>query len=305
MPGLTAPSDYSQEPLRHPSLIINAKEPFNAEPPRSALISSYITPVHFFYKRNHGPIPLVDDIERMLPKYNVTATLQEEKGGPYKASIPLIQASNPEADVLLAYEMNGEPLNRDHGYPLRVIVPGVIGARSVKWLDSISINAEECQGFFMQKDYKMFPPSVDWSNIDWSARRPQMDFPIQCAICSLEDVDHIKPGKVTVSGYAVAGGGRGIERVDISVDGGKNWIEATRYQKIGVPYVADSLSSYKWAWVFFEITVDILRNTEIVAKAVDSAANVQPEKVEEIWNVRGILNNSWHRVQVGVGRSSI
>ncbi|KAE8652262.1 hypothetical protein Csa_022470 [Cucumis sativus] len=368
-------------------------EPFNAEPPRSALISSYITPVHFFYKRNHGPIPLVDDIERycvsinglienpkelfmndirMLPKYNVTATLQcagnrrtamskvrkvkgvgwdistlgnavwggakladvlelvgvskfsyctqkggkhvefvsvdkceEEKGGPYKASIPLIQASNPEADVLLAYEMNGEPLNRDHGYPLRVIVPGVIGARSVKWLDSISINAEESQGFFMQKDYKMFPPSVDWSNIDWSARRPQMDFPVQCAICSLEDVDRIKPGKVTVSGYAVAGGGRGIERVDISIDGGKNWIEATRYQKIGVAYVADSLSSYKWAWVFFEITVDIQRNTEIVAKAVDSAANVQPEKVEEIWNVRGILNNSWHRVQVGVGRSKI
>lgn len=66
----------------------------------------------------------------------------------------------------------------------------------------------------------------------------------------------------------MAGGGRGIERVDISIDGGKNWIEATRYQKIGVAYVADSLSSYKWAWVFFEITVDIQRNTEIVAKAV-------------------------------------
>lgn len=96
-------------------------------------------------------------------------------------------------------------LNRDHGYPLRVIVPGVIGARSVKWLDSINIIAEECQvctcvniqyddticlpmhlvcstalqGFFMQKDYKMFPPSVDWDNINWSTRRPQMDFPVQ------------------------------------------------------------------------------------------------------------------------------
>ncbi|OMO92929.1 hypothetical protein COLO4_17205 [Corchorus olitorius] len=368
-------------------------EPFNAEPPRSALVSSYVTPVDLFYKRNHGPIPVVDDIERYcvdlvglietpkklymkdiraLPKYNVTAILQcagnrrtamtktrkvrgvgwdvsaigngvwggakladvleiigipkltsstqsggkhvefvsidkckEENGGPYKASIPLSQATNPEADVLLAYEMNGEPLNRDHGYPLRVIVPGVIGARSVKWLDSINIIAEECQGFFMQKDYKMFPPSVDWDNINWSTRRPQMDFPVQSVICSLEDVQSIKPGKVTVRGYAASGGGRGIERVDVSIDGGKTWIEASRFQKTGIRYIADDMNSDKWAWVLFEVTVDISHNTEIVAKAVDTAANVQPEKVQDIWNLRGILNTSWHRVQVRVGHSNM
>uniref|UniRef100_A0A2P2IVK7 Sulfite oxidase n=1 Tax=Rhizophora mucronata TaxID=61149 RepID=A0A2P2IVK7_RHIMU len=393
MPGLRGPSDYSEEPPRHPCLLINAKQPFNAEPPRSVLIGSHVTPVDFFYKRNHGPIPLVDDIERYsvsicgliespkelsmrdimtLPKYKVTATLQcagnrrtamskmktvkgvgwdvsaignavwggakladvlelvgipkltkttesggkhvefvsidrckEENGGPYKASIPLNQATNPDADVLLAYEMNGEPLNRDHGYPLRVIVPGVIGARSVKWLDSINIIAEECQGFFMQMDYKMFPPSVDWDNIKWSTRKPQMDFPVQCAICSLEDVGFVKPGKVKVSGYAASGGGRGIERVDVSIDGGKSWVEAHRYQKRGVPYIADDISSDKWSWVLFEVTVDILNGTEIVAKAADSAANVQPENVQEIWNLRGILNTSWHRVQVRVGRSSM
>ncbi|TKY45307.1 Sulfite oxidase [Spatholobus suberectus] len=125
MPGLTAPSDYSQDPPRHPSLLINAKafipfslrspifpnakyqlfllcfsqEPFNAEPPRSALVASYVTPSDFFYKRNHGPIPIVEDINSRYsvfvsglverpkqlfmkdiwldaPKYNVTATLQ-------------------------------------------------------------------------------------------------------------------------------------------------------------------------------------------------------------------------------------
>ncbi|XP_022750471.1 sulfite oxidase-like [Durio zibethinus] len=393
MPGIRGPSDYSLEPPRHPCLQINSKEPFNAEPPRSALVSSYVTPVDLFYKRNHGPIPVVDDIERYfvdicglietpkklymrdiraLPKYNVTATLQcagnrrtamsktrkvrgvgwdvsaignavwggakladileligipklasstessgkhvefvsidkckEENGGPYKASIPLIQATNPEADVLLAYEMNGETLNRDHGYPLRVIVPGVIGARSVKWLDSINIIAQECQGFFMQKDYKMFPPSVDWDNINWSTRRPQMDFPVQSVICSLEDVQSIKPGKVTISGYAASGGGRGIERVDVSIDSGKTWVEASRFQKTGIPYIADHISSDKWAWVLFEVTVDIPKSTEIVAKAVDSAANVQPEKVQDIWNLRGILNTSWHRVHVLVGHSNM
>ncbi|KAH1193191.1 Sulfite oxidase [Glycine max] len=381
MPGLTAPSDYSQEPPRHSSLLINAKEPFNAEPPRAALVASYVTPSDFFYKRNHGPIPIVENINRysvnvsglverpkqlfmkdiwMLPKYNVTATLQcagnrrtamsktktvkgvgwdvsaignaiwggaklsdvleligipkltsvtefggrhvefvsidkckEENGGPYKASIPLSQATNPEADVLLAYEMNGEPLNRDHGYPLRVVVPGVIGARSVKWLEDINIIEEECQGFFMQKDYKMFPPSVNWDNIDWSTRRPQMDFPVQCVICSLEDVSTIKPGKVKISGYAASGGGRGIERVDVSVDGGKTWMEASRIQKSGVPYISEHASSDKWAWVLFEVTADILHSTEIIAKAVDSAANVQPEKVEDIWNLRDLLKTTF------------
>lgn len=230
---------------------------------------------------------------------------KEENGGPYKASIPLSQATNPEADVLLAYEMNGEPLNRDHGYPLRVIVPGVIGARSVKWLDSINVVAEESQGFFMQKDYKMFPPSVNWENINWSTRRPQMDFPVQSAICSLEDSNVLKDGKVTVKGYAVSGGGRGIERVDVSIDGGKTWVEASRYQKPGVPYVADSTYCDKWAWVFFEAKVEVQHSAEIVAKAVDIAANVQPENVESIWNLRGILNTSWHRVDVRVGHSSM
>jgi len=394
MPGIRGPSEYSQEPARHPALRINAKEPFNAEPPRSALVSSYVTPVDFFYKRNHGPIPIVDDIERYcvsitglidhpkqlfmkdvwnLPKYTVTATLQcagnrrtamsktktvkgvgwdvaalgnavwsgakladvlelvgipkltsatpsggkhvefvsidkckEENGGPYKASIPLSQATNPLADVLLAYEMNGKTLNRDHGYPLRVVVPGIIGARSVKWLDSINIIAEECQGFFMQKDYKMFPPSVNWENINWSTRKPQMDFPVQCAICSLEDSNIVKPGKITIKGYAVSGGGRGIERVDVSIDGGKTWLEASRFQKAGIPYDADDdSSSDKWAWVFFEVITEVPQNAEIVAKAVDIAANVQPENVENIWNLRGILNTSWHRVHVRVGHSNM
>jgi len=223
---------------------------------------------------------------------------KEENGGPYKASVPLKQATNPAADVLLAYEMNGEVLKRDHGYPLRVIVPGVIAARSVKWLASIKIIEEESQGFFMAKDYKMFPPTVDWDNIVWDTRKPQMDFPVQSAICSLEDVTFTRQRKMTIAGYAVSGGGRGIERVDISVDGGKTWFEASRHQKPGIKYIPDEVTSDKWAWVLFKTVVDVPDRMEIVLKAVDSGANVQPESVDSIWNLRGILNTSWHHVHV-------
>jgi sulfite oxidase len=75
--------------------------------------------------------------------------------------------------------------------------------------------------------------------------------------------------QVKVSGYAASGGGRGIERVDVSVDGGKTWIDASRCQKSGIPYIADDDdNSDKWAWVLFEVTVDIQQSTEIIAKAV-------------------------------------
>lgn len=417
MEVLHGPKTYEREPPRHPALKINSKEPFNAEPPPSKLIASYVTSVDMFYKRNHGPIPVLEDYSlyhlevggvapnlltlsmeaiKKLPKHTVVATLQcagnrrtamsvtqkvkgvgwgiaalgngvwsgarlsdilnvvgipqytkvstsgakhvefvsvdkckEENGGPYKSSIPLLQATSPEADVILAYEMNGQELNRDHGFPLRVVVPGVIGARSVKWLKGIYVTAEECQGFFMQRDYKMFPPSVNWDNINWESRRPLMDFPVQCAICHPEDRAYVEKGnKVTVQGYALSGGGRGIERVDVSVDGGKTWTEAklVQWHKKGskdgcyIPdddehqtwtegkkgskderYIPDDDEHRdKWAWVLWELAVQLTSPTDIIAKTVDSAANVQPESVESVWNLRGVLNNSWHRVHVNV-----
>ena len=58
---------------------------------------------------------------------------------PFGASIPLWKALDPNGDVLLAYEMNGQTIPRDHGYPLRVIVPGVVGSRNVKWIGGLLV----------------------------------------------------------------------------------------------------------------------------------------------------------------------
>ena len=59
---------------------------------------------------------------------------------PYGASVPIAKALDPNGDVILAYEMNGQTLSRDHGYPLRAVVPGIVGARNVKWLGKHSFS---------------------------------------------------------------------------------------------------------------------------------------------------------------------
>jgi len=87
---------------------------------------------------------------------------------PYETSIPASTAFDRRRDVLLAYEMNGRDLPTDHGYPLRVVVPGTVGARQVKWLRRIVLSRDESQSFWQQKDYKMLNPSTSWDTADLS-----------------------------------------------------------------------------------------------------------------------------------------
>ncbi len=61
---------------------------------------------------------------------------------------------DPKNDVLIAFEMNGAPLPRDHGFPVRVVAPGVVAARSVKWLTKITLSNEESKSHWQQNDYK-------------------------------------------------------------------------------------------------------------------------------------------------------
>ena len=76
----------------------------------------------------------------------------------FGASIPLAKALSPE--VLVAFAMNGEPLSPEHGFPLRVVVPGYIGARSVKWLTGIQVADQPSDNYFQQNDYKLLPAGM-------------------------------------------------------------------------------------------------------------------------------------------------
>ncbi|KAG8431620.1 hypothetical protein GDO86_017880, partial [Hymenochirus boettgeri] len=220
-------------------------------------------------------------------------------GTNYGASIPFHHAMNKDNEVLLVYEMNGKDLPQDHGFPLRVIVPGIVGARNVKWLGRIVVSREESHSHWQQKDYKGFNPSVDWDSVDFASSPAIQELPVQSAITQPHPGETVLPnidGELTVKGYAWSGGGREIVRVDVSVDGGKTWRVA---ELIG----EKQKDGRAWAWKLWQLNVPLPpkgSDFTIICKAVDSSYNVQPDTVAPIWNLRGVLNNAWHRVQVTV-----
>jgi nitrate reductase (NAD(P)H) len=82
-------------------------------------------------------------------------------GSKYGTSIKREYAMDPSRDVILAYMQNGEALSPDHGFPVRVIIPGFIGGRMVKWLKRIVVTSEECDGHYHYKDNRVLPSHVD------------------------------------------------------------------------------------------------------------------------------------------------
>ncbi|XP_035427515.1 sulfite oxidase, mitochondrial [Cygnus atratus] len=216
-------------------------------------------------------------------------------GAPYGASIPYGRAVSPAADVLLAYEMNGEELPRDHGFPVRVVVPGVVGARSVKWLRRVAVSPAESPSHWQQNDYKGFSPCVDWDTVDYKTAPAIQELPVQSAITHPRPGAAVLAGELTVKGYAWSGGGRPVVRVDVSLDGGRTW-QVARLSGERPPL------GRAWAWVLWELQAPVAAGAEleIVCKAVDGSYNVQPDSVAPIWNLRGVLSNAWHRVRVSV-----
>ncbi|XP_046731150.1 sulfite oxidase, mitochondrial isoform X1 [Silurus meridionalis] len=227
-------------------------------------------------------------------------------GTPYGASIPINKAMSEEGDVLLAYKMNGEDLPADHGFPVRAIVPGVVGARNIKWLGKIVISEEESQSHWQQNDYKGFSPGTDWDTVDFKSAPAIQELPVQSAITNLADGSSIDRDmdKVTVKGYAWSGGGREVVRVDVSLDGGKTWHVAKLQSSEEIESSAPSPPPGRaWAWKLWEIEIPLpegAQELEVVCKAVDSSYNTQPDSVAPIWNLRGVLTNAWHQVRVKV-----
>ncbi|MFB9177768.1 sulfite oxidase [Dactylosporangium sucinum] len=204
----------------------------------------------------------------------------------FGGSIPVGKATAGE--VLLAWEMNGAPLPAVHGGPVRVIVPGYIGARSVKWLQRVTAQEQPSDNHFQAADYRMLPPDADRAEAEEGHGLSLGVAALNAAILTPTDGQALLAGPVRVSGYAVAGEGRGVARVDVSVDRGRHWRQA-EFGETDDP----------WAWRLWQISLELPPGpAQIVARAWDTSATVQPERAENVWNPLGYMNTAWSRVRV-------
>ncbi|KAI9735701.1 MAG: hypothetical protein M1818_006309 [Claussenomyces sp. TS43310] len=211
----------------------------------------------------------------------------------YGASIPIEKAIDARGDVLLAFRMNGRDLPSDHGFPLRVIVPGTVAARSVKWLRRIVIAADESPSQWQQRDYKCFGPN-EGASADWARARAIQEMPVTSAITRIRRAaSSSSDAPLRIEGYAYSGGGREITRVDISVDNGRTWDQAELLDDA-------SAGARAWCWKRWRYT-GVVRDAQLpttfLVKATDEAYNTQPETHGSIYNVRGNLATAWHRVE--------
>lgn len=209
-------------------------------------------------------------------------------GGGLGASISLEKAMHPE--VLLAYEMNGAPLPPTHGAPLRVIVPGYIGARSVKWLAGISVQDQPSTNYFQARAYKLFPPDATPATADWNNAPMIEKYTLTAVICAPQPDARMAAGTLRLHGYALASAGRHVTRVEISGDGGTSWTEAELTER-----------ESPWTWCFWQAALELAPGQhDLVARAWDSGGTTQPEDLASVWNFKGYMNNAWYRVRVDV-----
>lgn len=188
-------------------------------------------------------------------------------------------------EVLLAYEINGVPLPPQHGFPLRLLVPGWYGMTSVKWLHRITVVSEPFRGFQMTRVYRIREtPEEEGRPITRLLPRSLMAPPGIPEYLSRSRI--IGPGPVVLRGRAWSGWGP-IERVEVSTDGGRTWNEAE---------LGEAPSDFAWFPWSHRWEPPGPGTYEVASRATDAAGNVQPE--EAPWNVGGYQNNAVQRTTV-------
>ncbi|EKM78158.1 hypothetical protein AGABI1DRAFT_86323 [Agaricus bisporus var. burnettii JB137-S8] len=203
----------------------------------------------------------------------------------YGSSIPLAKATDTDPGVILAYEMNGEELSPDHGGPLRVVAPGHLGARWVKWVDTISISPSESPNFYQQRDYKILPPDVETKEAAkplWSKYPAMTALPLNSVIGTAYKSS---PDSVFIKGYALPGATGQVSAVEVSVDDGETWV------RMDITYQEGKLS-----WSIWEGQVACkAEHGNVWSRAIDVSGKVQPRDGE--WNLRGVAFNGWGRAE--------
>ncbi|KAF2999125.1 hypothetical protein E8E14_004143 [Neopestalotiopsis sp. 37M] len=224
--------------------------------------------------------------------------------GPYATSVAYDHVIDPMNDVILAYEMNNTKLPQDHGFPVRVVIPGFVGARCVKWLAKIWISDKENDSHYHIWDNRVLPSFITEKDGDFAQtmfRHPDtvcyeqnlnsvVARPAQDETLDLKKI--LEKDTYRIEGIAYDGGGHKVQRVEVSLDEGKTWLYAIRRNSVrhGEKF---------WTWCYWHLDVDSLyfsRAESIVVRAFNVFKNTQPR--EPIWNIMGMMNNCWYRVKL-------
>ncbi|KAG8526491.1 uncharacterized protein KY384_008691 [Bacidia gigantensis] len=239
--------------------------------------------------------------------------------GYYGTSVKLNWALDANRGMMLAHKMNGEMLRPDHGKPLRVVIPGQIGGRSVKWLKKLVVTAAPSDNWYHIYDNRVLPTMI---GPEQSANEPNtwaderyaiFDLNVNSAIAYPAHDERLMLANAkqnyTVQGYAYSGGGRRVTRVELSLDKGRTWRlanvnypedlyrETDQYMFGGRIDMSWRESCFCWCQWSFDVPVSELMNArDIVVRAMDDAMNVQPKDM--YWSVLGMMNNPWFRVVV-------
>ena len=204
----------------------------------------------------------------------------------FGGSIPISQLSHPSsktAPPLLADKMNGQPLLTEHGFPIRTVVPGLIGARSVKWLGKITVSDQTSPNHYLARTYKI----VTENTPEMVAKaEPIYEYLTNSAICQITAGK--AKGDFEIRGYALAGGSpdNRLKAVSIKCDQWTDWKD--------VEFVSPLRD---FCWVLWSTKVSLPANaTSIQVRATDTSGYTQP--VRTPWNAHGYQYNGWHTIQL-------
>ncbi|KAK9413357.1 hypothetical protein SUNI508_02556 [Seiridium unicorne] len=231
--------------------------------------------------------------------------------GKYATSIAYDHVIDPMNDVILAYEMNNTKLPPDHGFPVRVVIPGYVGGRCVKWLSRIWISDKENDSYYHVWDNRVLPSFITEKDGEFAQtmfRHPDTacyEQNLNSVIArpahdeKLDLTEMLKEDTYRIEGMAYDGGGHKVQRVEVSLDEGQTWLYAIRK----FPEKPVRHGDKFWTWCFWHVDVDTLhfsRAQSIVVRAFNVFKNTQPR--EPVWNVMGMMNNCWYRVKMAEDR---
>jgi DMSO/TMAO reductase YedYZ molybdopterin-dependent catalytic subunit len=228
-----------------------------------------------------GPDPSAVDVVFTGADHGVERGVEQD----YQRALPIDLAVALDADVLVAYEMNGMPLPPQHGHPLRLIVPGWYGMAHVKWLRAITVIDQRFHGFQQTVAYRLRQQPDDVGEpVDRIAPRALLAPPGFPDFMSRTRV--VSPGDVRLEGRAWSGRSP-IATVEISSDDGRTWQTAD----LEAPH------EHRWAWRRWQARWTAKPGQHVlVARATDADGNTQP--LDQPWNRGGFANNLVQRVTV-------